>query len=1198
MKTTSSSSRNWFRLIGWIVACIVVVYGIAGFVIVPIVAQKKLPPILSDALNAEVSIDDIDFNPFSLRAAVNGLSVVMADGSSFVEADQVSANVQLSSVLRMGAVVKAVEIKAPKVNLVRRADGSFNFSDLAGSGDAESKAKKEDASEDEEKKGSPVYFYVSKFKLTDGQVRFSDETSGFKTTIDPVSVLVKNLSSKTNSLADLEIGLQTLAEESIACRGTLGLFPLSADLQLDAQSLSVPHYAPFYKDLTGLDIKDGRVDVSADILYPQPSPASENPLVKNGRISIRSLLINDPDTGNSAVDIGQFTVAGVVLDLEGRSVDVESVVTKNGKILCEKAKSGVLNFSKLAAASAQAEGSSAKPEPEKPESAEPEPSSAPWKVHLGLINVDGYSVAYTDAVPDQPVSLGLDGITVWLYDIALKQDHLTEWSFASLARPGIISARGGFQVNPVAADFEFRVSEVDLAGAAPYARDFGADIQKGIVHAAGNVAVELQPEGLFAKYKGEARIDDFFAADPETGKEFLKFSHLGFEDIRVQMDDLLSVSLNRILLREPKFSAGMAQDGSLLPSLLAGKKSENKKPEEQKGLDKSVDPEQSGVVDNKADKSTDKNDAGLAYEVTVNRIDLENGQVLFTDQRFSPEISGSLNPINLNVSDFRLGQKQAVFDFRLMDLGLAGAGPLAVPYGADLHKGLVNVSGNVKAGMGKDDSVTRFQGEARIEDFAAADPKTGKRFFSIDLLGLENINVESADSTVMALNRILIQKPVVTLGLEKDGTLFPSVLAGNDKSDSNGKTDEAQAQEKSAFVQKATTGPDKETEPAKPGFQADIRQIEMKQGGLAFFDRSVTPEFSTRLEPIDASISDVQFDPQNVTDFTINGLLDGQSPFTVSGRIRPLAFKDMTLTDVKFDNIEMPMFTPYFGKYLGYEIQKGKLHLDLGYQVDSLKLDGKNMVRLDQFYLGNTVQSEDAISLPLKLALALLRDRAGKIDLNVPVEGDMNNPKFRLGGVIFDAFVNILKKLVTSPFSALASLVPGAEELSFVDFAPGSQDITDKGRDKLEKLATALYDRPSLRLIIRPGADPAQDRRAFQETEMQKLILEEAGLKDVPDVDLSGQIGQLPEEDYEKHLRAACKSADVNIEDLSVEEMENALRQSFEVPDSRLMQLAEKRGTAVRDVLFADDRIEAGRVFMENAEINDQPRVDFELEAE
>jgi hypothetical protein len=256
------------------------------------------------------------------------------------------------------------------------------------------------------------------------------------------------------------------------------------------------------------------------------------------------------------------------------------------------------------------------------------------------------------------------------------------------------------------------------------------------------------------------------------------------------------------------------------------------------------------------------------------------------------------------------------------------------------------------------------------------------------------------------------------------------------------------------------------------------------------------------------------------------------------------------------------------------------------------------MVRLDQFYLGDTVQSDDAISLPLKLALALLRDRAGKIDLNVPVEGDMNNPKFRLGGIIFDAFVNLLKKLVTSPFSAIASLVPGAEELSFVDFSPGSPDVSEKEQDKLGKLATALYERPSLRLLIRPGADPEKDRQAFQQTQMQKVILGEAGIEDVGEANLTGAIQQLSKEDYEKYLKAACKSADINIKDLSVEQMESALRQSFEVSDARLMQLAEKRGEAVRDVLLSDDRIEAGRVFMENAKMTDGPRVNFELEAE
>jgi hypothetical protein len=256
--------------------------------------------------------------------------------------------------------------------------------------------------------------------------------------------------------------------------------------------------------------------------------------------------------------------------------------------------------------------------------------------------------------------------------------------------------------------------------------------------------------------------------------------------------------------------------------------------------------------------------------------------------------------------------------------------------------------------------------------------------------------------------------------------------------------------------------------------------------------------------------------------------------------------------------------------------------------VDSLKLDGKNMVRLDQFYLGETVDSEDAISLPLKLALALLRDRAGKIDLNVPVEGDMGNPKFRLGGVIFDAFVNLLKRLVTSPFSALASLVPGAEELRYVNFEPGSPDLTDKERDKLKKLATALYERPSLRLLVRPGAAEQRDRQALQQQEIEKQVRAEKGNDEQP----------LSDKEYEKILKKLCKNADISVKDLSVAQMEAALRQTIEIPNTRLRQLADQRGDQVRNALLADDRIKSGRVFMVSPEITDQPRVEFELEAE
>ena len=1140
------------------------------------IAERKLPGILSDTLDADVTVDGVDFNPFTFSAAVNGLSVSGEDGTPLLEADQAAVNVQLASVVKMGAVLKSVEIMAPRVNVVRRADGSLNVTDLAGGNEAEEKQ----APDSKDKSGSPVYFSVEKIRLTGGRVAFADKATGFDTTIDPVFVFFLNLSSEPNAMADLEVRLQSSAEETIACTGRLGLFPVSAEARINAQNLSVAHYAPYYRNLTGLEIRDGRVDVSGDIIYPQPSPVSENPLLKNGEIRIGSLLVRDPDTGNAALDIDEFSLSGIRINPEGRSVDVKNISTRGGKILCERAQNGTLNFSKLTAGSGSAKRSDTDPQPEK---TEPAPSPDPWNVHLGMISVSGYSAAYTDAVPKEPVSLGLDGITIRLYDMTLQQDHLTEWSFASLARPGIVSARGTFGLDPVAADFDFRISEVDLAGAAPYAKDFGADIQKGIVHAAGSVEAGITSEGFSAKYAGEARIEDFSATDPKTGNAFLKFAHLGFEDIRAKMADQVFVSLDRILIQEPQFSAGLAQNGSLLPTLLAGKSGENDKAGATENQNQSPGTEKSNSDENAGTQADD-----LAYQVTVNRIDLENGGFVFTDQTVSPENTGRLDPINVQVSDFRLDPKGAALDFRLTDLFLAGASPLAVPYGADIQEGRVNISGSVDARTGAENTGTRFQGKARIEDFTAADPETGKPFFVFDQLGFENILAKIADTTAVSMDRILFQKPVFTLGLEKDGRMFPSALAGGDKSAGDNATDDARANETNASAQKAPAGSGDGLQQETPSFKADISKIEIQEGGFDFFDHSVSPPFATRLSPIDANLSDVRLDPENVTDFTVKGRLDGQSPFTVSGKIRPLAPKDMTLTQVKFDNIEMPMFTPYFGKYLGYEIQKGKLHLDLGYQVDSLKLDGKNMVRLDQFYLGETVDSEDAISLPLKLALALLRDRAGKIDLNVPVEGDMGNPKFRLGGVIFDAFVNLLKRLVTSPFSALASLVPGAEELRYVDFAPGSPELTDKERDKLEKLATALYERPSLRLLVRPGADRQKDRRALQQQELEKRVIAEKGTDEQP----------LSDKEYEKILKKLCRKADISVADMSVAEMEAAFRQTIEILNTRLRQLADQRGERVRSALLADERIEAGRVFMVSPEITDQPRVEFELEAE
>ncbi|MBS3754941.1 MAG: DUF748 domain-containing protein [Desulfobacterales bacterium] len=1045
------------------IAGIVLIYAIAGFVAVPLVAEKKLPEIAASAINGQVTVRDIDFNPFFFSASIHGLDVADKSGQTMVSAQRVSANVELRSVFKKGPVLKSVSIRGPEIDLVRYKNGEFNFADLL------VKKPKPDSEPSAQKpgdpSGSPIYFFVEKFRIRDGQIRFLDESNGFQTRAESIFLGVDRLGSKTDRPAAFNLSVKTRAGEEIDCTGEFGVFPVAAEARIDLKNADIKKYAPFYQAHTGLAVKSGRVDVSADVRWPQQASSAETgSLVSNGKIRVHSLSVLDPQTGNAVFDIPVFTLSGIDADLAGKSVSAKSVSTSGGTILAERTAEGGINFSRITARAPAAGDGSDAPERENPKPSEKkasEPAAEPWNIRLDTISVSDYTLAYSDLVPENPVSFRIRRTNVRLYDFTLQKDSPSYWSVSSLAEQGAISAQGRVQLTPLMADLDFKVTDIGIDTAGPYAAPFGMNVEKGTFNVAGSIEAEQTPEGFAGNYAGDLWIDDLAVTGIKAGP--------------------LEMNI---------------REGSLeLASRFAGQT---------------------------------------------------------TPDGFSGSYTGN---------------------FRVDDLGLSGI--TSDSLGINVTRGSLNLGGEIAAELKPDGFSGSYAGDFGIDDFAVRDVKSGEPFLRFTHLGLENIRAGS-DPMAFQTGRVILRSPEISMIRGEQGDLTPALLAGSDK-----KAGAEQKPDKSA--------PKQDQQESGTSLELAIAEIKLENGLFSFTDRFIDPAFSTRLNALDLRVSDFLLDPESVAPFELSGRLENQAPFTIKGEIRTLQPTARTGVNIAFSNIGMPLFTPYSGKYLGYEIQKGKLNLDLDYRIDARKLKAKNKLIFNQFYLGQSVKSPDAPNLPLKLALALLRDRSGKIRLDVPVEGDMSSPEFKLGGVIYSAFINLLKRIATSPFAALSSLVPNAEELKYVDFAPAGAQLAEQGEEKLDNLEAALYERPGLQLLIRPGADPQKDREAFKQQAVEQLVEEQKTG--------SADTRRTPEQEYEKYLKAACRTADIDTEDLSAAEMEAALRQTIEIPEQQLTDLARKRGKTLRDHLLEKGRIKAERIFLENPQMTDKPRVEFELKA-
>jgi hypothetical protein len=383
-------------------------------------------------------------------------------------------------------------------------------------------------------------------------------------------------------------------------------------------------------------------------------------------------------------------------------------------------------------------------------------------------------------------------------------------------------------------------------------------------------------------------------------------------------------------------------------------------------------------------------------------------------------------------------------------------------------------------------------------------------------------------------------------------------------------------------------------EAGEPNIQ--INTVTLQGGKVDFSDLFVKPNVRLPMSQIGGRVSGLDAIRTHKADVLLKGMVGGNVPMEIKGQINPLIKNPFVDITIGLKGVDLSPFTPYSGKYLGYKLDKGQLTLDLAYRVAENKLTGKNKVLLNQLTLGETVQSPTATKLPVKLALALLKDRQGDIDLDLPVTGDLDDPEFSIGGVVVKMFVNLIVGIVSSPFQVLGALVGGGEELAYLDFDPGLSRIPEKKFEKLDSLAKILYERPGLKLEIQGQIHPTEDvdslRRLRFEAQLKAAKLKKMvawGKKAVPleQIDLAPkERGKLVKKAYDAAKFPKPRDEKGAIKKLEPAEMEKLLYTAIEITEDDLRLLAHQRAAAAKAYLAEQGKVEAERLFIVEPKID------------
>ena len=346
-----------------------------------------------------------------------------------------------------------------------------------------------------------------------------------------------------------------------------------------------------------------------------------------------------------------------------------------------------------------------------------------------------------------------------------------------------------------------------------------------------------------------------------------------------------------------------------------------------------------------------------------------------------------------------------------------------------------------------------------------------------------------------------------------------------------------------------------------------IGLVTLNGGRLSFIDRSLQPNAALLLDQLKGRYEKLSTDPAAVSTVDFTGLAGGLAPLSIKGQAMPFRTDLDTDVMVKIDGSDLADFDPYARKYIGRKVEKGKLGVDAHVVIQHRALDVLAKVKLDQFYLGDKVDSPDATHLPVKLALAMLRDRKGVIGFELPVQGNLDDPDIKYGRIVWSAVLNVLGKVAASPFTLLGKLFGGGEDLSFLAFAPGTDQLTAEAQTKLQVLAKSLTERPDLQLEVEGAADPAADgaalRRAALEEKLKSAALKTLFFRAFP-LDPKSKAPEPPPAEMEQRLLVAQTLDPAALENLAQRRAKAALAalQHLQAPQDRVFQTRGTRAGA------------------------------------
>ena len=825
----------------------------------------------------------------------------------------------------------------------------------------------------------------------------------------------------------------------------------------------------------------------------------------------------------------------------------------------------------------------------RPPQAEKPPAEIP-AIEIGEFEITQAIVEFRDESKPKPYVLDIVPIRIVLKNFHTKPGGDNSYAFtAELDKGEMLSWAGTVSLEPLRSSGKFSLSGVKLPRLWQYLHDrFRFDVIDGIVSVDAGYALDVDATPIELQVsQANIRVEKLAVREDGSLDPVITIPALSIEGVDVSLATH-EVTIRDIAVERASFTAWLNPDGTVnYQHMFAPVESVQSPPAAGSAPPKPKDEKPWAVWLKEVrleDHTISLEDRTLPTpaEIEVRELTVKTRDVRFPIKDALPiEVGLRLNEtgtIHVNGSVLPT-PLQADVVLALKDIAIRPFQPYLEKFARiDVQSGAVNLDGTIRfAAEHPKGPLMAYEGSVRVEGLSVADRDQNDEVASLQTLSLNQVRV-TVDPTTVSIKEVGVQQLMAHLVVRPDGGFNLGTLA----------------------VARPPSADEKPVEPQKPKsppVPMTIGVVKLTKAAATFRDDSVKPPVQTGISDLTGTIKGLSSKQLARADVDLSGRVGKVASLKIAGAINPLSEDAFTDVTISLGGMDLTAQGPYSSKYVGYGLSKGKLSLDLKYKVSQKLLEAENKVVVDQLTFGEKVDSPDAISLPVSLAVALLKDRNGRIDIDLPIRGDLKDPDFKYGKAVLSVLLNLLTKIVTSPFTLIGSLMPGGgdqESLQFVAFQPGSAALPMEEMKKLEVLAKGLDERPGLRLDITGTADPMLDRQAIGMHKLKEQLISmrqrergHASLKseELSTEDESRLVIELYEKQREKNEKPAPSQPAVPAPPPpTLMDMKQRLASAIPVDELELRALARERAEQVRDQLLEVGKLQEDRVFLEDTD--------------